>query len=697
MTDEPTGSGARPRCGVRSSGGTASTRARARAVKRWATGLVGVVSAVAGIGLFPATAAADDAAAEQQLAERYAPVVRLVDQGAECGPGEAFIPTDVDAILPDDGVALRGPWDTDDLVKIAPSGRDLTGGLPDYHLDLPGDPLNPGCTYEQWAGQVTQGTRPTTYAHVVREEGRQGLALQYWFFYPFNDFNNKHESDWEMVQVEFAGSDAATALQQGPTRVGYSQHEGVELAPWGDDRLELVDGVRPVVHVAAGSHANYYDDALFLGRSGQQGFGCDDTRGPAHDVDPVVALVPSEPTAMAADYPWLAYEGRWGQRESSFYNGPTGPNTKDQWSKPLTWTDTEGADTSYAVPASGLFGTTATSTFCGTVASGSNLLRLALARPGLAALVVLGSLLVLAWLARRTTWRPSAPLRLARRRTMGQLIAAVWRMYLGNLGLFTRIGAPIAVATVLPGIAELWVRNTAEALAGGAPGARSVLVVVGALVLAALAPATLLLAGAAVVTAVTDLDAGRPTSARRAYREGLRRGVPLFLTVGTVAVVALATVLVLPLSVLWVVANLLLVPVIVVEGRSGWGAVRRSAHLVRRHWVKALVLVLLTSAVVYAIGPILGTVLILGTSMPFAVSNAVAGIVYALLVPIVGLNTLYVYADAAVRDVLDPPRDAAEQLPAEAELEAAAMAGRSPRLPVRDNGNPSDPFVEEHP
>ena len=117
---------------------------------------------------------------------------------------------------------------------------------------------------------------------MVTEEGREGLAVQYWLYYPFNDFNNKHESDWEMIQVEFAASDAATALTQDPTRVGYSQHEGVEIADWGDVKLEVVDGTHPVVHPAAGSHANYYDAALFLGRSGQQGFGCDDTPRPDH-------------------------------------------------------------------------------------------------------------------------------------------------------------------------------------------------------------------------------------------------------------------------------------------------------------------------------------------------------------------------------------------------------------------------------
>ena len=249
--------------------------------------LAAAVSAIATAALAAtalAVAAPSAAAApgdERVLADRYAPVVRLVAQPDACGPGEPFVPTDVAAVLDDEGVALRGPWTTDDLVKIGPGAEDLGRGLAGHHLDFPGDPLDPGCTYEQWSDAITQGSRPTTYARVVTEEGREGLALQYWLYYPFNDFNNKHESDWEMVQLEFAASDAASALGEEPTRVGYSQHEGVEVAEWGDVKLEVVDGTHPVVHPAAGSHANYYDAALFLGRSGQQGFGCDDTRGDA--------------------------------------------------------------------------------------------------------------------------------------------------------------------------------------------------------------------------------------------------------------------------------------------------------------------------------------------------------------------------------------------------------------------------------
>jgi hypothetical protein len=36
-----------------------------------------------------------DAASEDALAQKYAPVVRLVEPPEECGPGEPYIPTDV--------------------------------------------------------------------------------------------------------------------------------------------------------------------------------------------------------------------------------------------------------------------------------------------------------------------------------------------------------------------------------------------------------------------------------------------------------------------------------------------------------------------------------------------------------------------------------------------------------------------------
>ncbi len=106
---------------------------------------------------------------EEELAERYAPAVRLVEQDEECGHGEPYQPSDIGSFLDEDTVSLRGPWRSNDLVKIAPVASDLGRGLYEYNLDFPGNALDPGCDYELWARRVTAGTEPTVYAHVVTE------------------------------------------------------------------------------------------------------------------------------------------------------------------------------------------------------------------------------------------------------------------------------------------------------------------------------------------------------------------------------------------------------------------------------------------------------------------------------------------------------------------------------------------------
>ena len=151
------------------------------------------------------------------------------------------------------------------------------------------------------------------------------LALQYWFFYPFNDFNNTHEGDWEMTQLVFDAADATEALKQDPAKIGYSSHEGAEGAAWGDEKLEIVDGTHPVVYPAAGSHANKFTSALYLGSSADAGVGCDNTVGPHRELTPVVQTIPSDPAAAEAAFPWIAFEGRWGELQAAFFNGPTGP------------------------------------------------------------------------------------------------------------------------------------------------------------------------------------------------------------------------------------------------------------------------------------------------------------------------------------------------------------------------------------
>src|SRR6185503_20503467 len=93
--------------------------------------------------------------AEIELAEKYAPVMRLKADDDRCENGAPFRPLDVDLLFGNDEVVLRGPWDDVNVVKVAPVATDLTSSRVDYHLDFPGDALDPGCSYEEWSQRLT--------------------------------------------------------------------------------------------------------------------------------------------------------------------------------------------------------------------------------------------------------------------------------------------------------------------------------------------------------------------------------------------------------------------------------------------------------------------------------------------------------------------------------------------------------------
>ena len=627
-----------------------------------------LLAASAAVLALPAPSRAD-LRDEQALAERFAPVVRLVEQEEECGHGEPYEPMDVDALFGEPTVALRGPWNSTDLVAIGPDADDLAGRF-EYHLDFPGSALDPGCGYEQWARLITQTTKPTVYAHVATERSRPGkIALQYWFFYAFNDFNNLHEGDWENVQLVFDAATAAEALEQTPVLVGYSSHEGSESADWRDDKLERV-GDHPVVYPAAGSHANKYTEALYLGSSADAGVGCDDTRGPHRAIQPVVRTIPSDQEAAERAFPWISFQGRWGELQKAFFNGPTGPNLKTSWTEPITSSE-EWRDRSYAVPTTGLLGTGATDFFCSAVETGSRGLVSLLRSPGLTLLVlaVLAALLIYA--ATRTTWRPSTPLRAARQRTWGQILTAAARMYVRHLRLFLGIGvlfiplgAVISVvqALVLGGLGLAGVDTTGEAA-----GALLLIVVGIGITLTLLG---LSLVQAATACALVEVDAGRATGPVHAYRMALPNTRPLLGGLGLAVVVWIAlnlTAVLVPVAVWLAVRWILLAQVVELEDRSAIDGLRRSSALVRGRWLRVASLVGVGALLAFAIGPLVGALLILLTNAPLALMNVIAGLVYAAAMPFVALTTTYVYLDARVREQL-APEDEPEQLPAELEL-----------------------------
>ena len=618
-----------------------------------------------------AAAALDD---EIALAERHAPVVRLVEQLEECGPGEPYEPMNVDALFDEPTVALRGPWNAIDLIKVAPSADDLPD-LFEYHLDFPGNALEPGCDYELWANRITEGHAPVVYAHVATDAAHPGqLVLQYWLFYAYNDWNNLHEGDWENVQLIFDAPDARTALSEDPVSVGYSQHEGAERADWGDEKLELVDGRRPVVYPAAGSHANFYDEALYLGSSAEQGVGCDDTRGPHVELEPEVVTIPSDAAAARGALPWIAFEGRWGELQDAFYNGPTGPNLKQSWTEPIVGSE-DWRERAYAVPTAGLFGTGATDGFCSTVERGSRALVL-LVRSPLVTLLVLATLIALIVIATtRTTWQPTTPLRVGRRRAWGQIVAAAGRMYIGHAPLFLGIGLLLIPISLLVAVLQTLVFG-GFGLAGVSTSGEGAGALVGLFVAIGLS-LTLLgisLVQAATACALVRIDEGASIGPVDAFRHALTQVRPLLGGIGIAVAIWFAlsaTWLLIPVAIWFAIRVSLLAQVVELEGTSAVGGLRRSSALVRGRWWRVASLVGLGTLVPLALGPFLGAVLILTTEAPLGLANLIAGVINALVMPFVALTTTYLYFDARTRVELE------EGVPDELPAEISAAAARS--------------------
>jgi hypothetical protein len=632
--------------------------------------LAGAAAAVAVLAACAGTsAAAADPATE--LAQRYAPVVRLVAQLEPCGHGEPYAPADVNVVLDDADVALRAPWGSGVVVKIGPTAADLSKRLTGYHLDFPGDALNPGCDYEKWSKAITPGTQPTTYARVVTEANAPGkLALQYWFFYVFNDFNDKHEGDWEMIQLDFDAGSAGAALGVHPYEVGYSQHTGAERAAWGDAKLRLVDGTHPIVYSALGSHANYFGSALHLGRSAAQGVGCDDTIGPSRDVRPVVAVVPTGQTAYLKAYPWLGFAGHWGEQHSGFYNGPTGPNTKEQWASPIAWAESEWRDKSYTVPEAGKFGVSATDFFCGAVAAGSNVLTAAVAQPG-RVFAALGALtLLLIWLASRTRWDESAPFRIGRRRPWGSLVTAGLALYRSRFRLFLGIGLGFLPLGVLITALQYWLFRDGP-LTGLIDSAGASNALVAGLALALGVFLTILgftVVQAVVVLTMLELDDGRRPTPLEAYRLVRPR---LWLLLGSL-VRAAVVVTVLELTVLgffvsiWLIVRWsMLAQVVALEERPAH-PLRRSAALVRGHWWRVGSITTLVTGTALLIGPLIGCLLLFVSTASFDVVNLVSALVYIVVLPLAAIVQGYLYLDLRVREKLAPEETrVAAVLPAE--------------------------------
>ena len=269
---------------------------------------------------------------EQALAKRYAPVVRLVEQKEECGPGEPYQPIDVNALFGQPTVALRGPWNGSDLVKIGPTAQRSHRRALRLPPRLPGRRALPGLRLRDGGPAcITEGHEPTVYAHVATEPGAPGPAraavLVLLRLQRLEQPARGRLGD-DPARLRRGNARARRSRSSRPRSATASTRERSRRPGATTSSSSSTAPTRSSTRRPARTRTST-TTALFLGSSAEQGVGCDDTNGPHDDLRPAVATIPSDPAQAGAEFPWIDFQGRWGELQPAFFNGPTGPNLKD--------------------------------------------------------------------------------------------------------------------------------------------------------------------------------------------------------------------------------------------------------------------------------------------------------------------------------------------------------------------------------
>lgn len=165
-------------------------------------------------------------------------------------------------------------------------------------------------------------------ARVARDRNDR-TWLQYWLWYFYNDYRltagyGLHEGDWEMVQLRLDADGA-------PDQVVYNQHRKAQARPWDRVEKDPKNPDTPIVYVARGSHASYFERGVHPTEIWADV--CDGgRRGP-------------EATLLVLDgtEAWPRWPGTWGDTKAhgpTDSNSPTGPGRKKEWGDPQkAWDD----------------------------------------------------------------------------------------------------------------------------------------------------------------------------------------------------------------------------------------------------------------------------------------------------------------------------------------------------------------------
>jgi len=277
-------------------------------------------------------------ASPARLLAKYQPVTVF-------DPLESFLPTSVESFVEDTDLELLTGPNTWTLVNPAPQADVLPGpGTGIWRLNHDG--CTPTAGLAAVACYVAAGGdgENVVYGRVVRIGDR--IVLQYWYFYDDNFYSyayppsdfiwQAHEGDWEVVNVVLAEEEEEGEVELEARFVGYSQHCLGERRRW--SKTPRWRGSHPVVHVAVGSHANYFSPGTHpihttclptqaIALLQQAGLplpldyaGSGSAAGPARfggEVTSVVRVQEQSPS-------WLLFPGFWGELEFLHAPPPVG-------------------------------------------------------------------------------------------------------------------------------------------------------------------------------------------------------------------------------------------------------------------------------------------------------------------------------------------------------------------------------------
>jgi hypothetical protein len=593
-------------------------------------------------------------AAAATLAKTYAPITMLREQqDPPCETtAEQYQPTSADTVLGNPTVTLtHDNLETGELedVKKAPTAGDIAG-LPDgYYLNLEGEALGETCVYAKgFEKLVEEGKAPAvTYAHIAREPNHSGFVLQYWFFWYFNQFNDLHEGDWEGMQLSFEAETTTAALKEEPSEIIVFQHAGGERANWGDAKVQK-EGTHPIVYPAAGSHATFYDSAVYI-QNGQHGsgVGCDNTAEPLRELRPRPVLLP-ETASEQGPFKWLSYDGRWGEKEKGFNNGPTGPTTKTVWREPFAWMAKQRTS-SPRLPGGSIAGPQITGAFCGAVAQVSDFINLeAKSRPlAIGTLAFLGILFAL--FVGFTRWGPVDLTQLRAKRAFGQLVRAARQLY----GHHWKVLVTIALAglMIVAGTNLLAILLAGGHSANDAAGRSGVNLALADLVESVARPVALAVVAAIVVIFMRLLVESQPAGFRACW-DGMRKrfwrilGALLLATLGIFLMVI--TIIGIPFAIWKLVGWSFVGQEVLFTDKSLREAFRGSSELVRGRWWHAVRVVVFLVAILFVAGPVL-TLGLIFTPFPFLLINLLGALIFSLLLPYVVVAQTLLYFDLQAR------------------------------------------------